>query len=101
MLNFNLATPAEISRELGARVRHHRLTRNLRQRDLAERAGISVTSLRNIEREGPATLDAFIRVVMALGMSEQLSHLLDTRATSLKSMEQTSNVRQRAPRKRS
>ncbi len=100
MLSFNLATPGEVSRELGTRVRHHRLTRSLSQRELAARAGISVPTLRNIEREGQATLDAFIRVLMALGMSEQLAPLLDTRATSLKSMEQASKPRQRAPRKR-
>ena len=100
MLNFNLATPEEVGRELGARVRHHRLTRELRQRELAERAGISVAALRKIEREGQAPLEAFIRVVMTLGMSDQLLALLDTRATSIKDMEQASTLRQRAPRKR-
>lgn len=99
MLNFNLATPSEVGRELGARIRRRRLAGGLRQRDLAARAGVSANILRNLEREGHATLDSFIRVVLALGMADQLAPLFDTRTTSLKAMEQASRIRQRAPRK--
>lgn len=99
MLNLDLATPSEIGRELGARIRRQRLTSGLRQRDLAARAGVSANILRNLEREGHATLDSFIRVVLALGMADQLAPLLDTRTTSLRAMEQASRTRQRAPRK--
>lgn len=96
---FTLATPDEIAHELGIRLRRHRLTRGWRQRELAERAGVSEVIVRRLEREGAATLESFIRVLVALGMAEQLSPLLDTQARSIKAMERANATRQRAPRK--
>lgn len=99
MSTFTLSTSTEIARDLGARLRHHRLQRGWRQRELAERAGVSEVIVRKLEREGTGTLESFIRVLAALGMADQLSPLLDTRARSIKDMEQASQTRQRAPRK--
>jgi len=97
---FILSTPQEIARELGTRLRQHRLAHGWRQRELAERAGVSEAILRKFEREGTGTLDSFIRVVAALGMTDQLTPLLDTRPRSIKAMEHASERRQRAPRRR-
>ncbi len=96
---LTLATPDEIARTLGSRLRHHRLARGWRQAELAERAGISELIVRKLEREGAGTLDSFIRALVALGMADHLSSLLDARSRSIKDMEQASQARQRAPRK--
>lgn len=101
MSMFTLATSVEIAHELGARLRRHRLAHGWRQRELAERAGVSEVIVRKLEREGTGTLDAFIRTLTALGMADQLSPLLDTRARSIRDMEQAHQARQRAPRKAS
>jgi transcriptional regulator with XRE-family HTH domain len=67
MHHFELSTADEIGRELGQRLRSHRLAQNLQQEELAARAGVSERALRNLERMGRGSIDLLLRVVMALG----------------------------------
>ena len=96
---FSLATTDEIARELGNRLRAHRLAQNLQQDELAARAGISLRTLGDFERSGRGSLDVFLRVAMALGLIESMSSLFELRAKSIKDMEKASQKRQRASRK--
>ncbi|SAL85153.1 XRE family transcriptional regulator [Caballeronia arvi] len=97
-MNFDLASSSEISDELGQRLRAHRLAQNLQQAELAARAGISERALRNIERNGPATLDNFIRIAAALGLAGNFDTLFELKPRSIKAMEKASIKRQRASR---
>lgn len=99
MLPFELATADEIARELGQRLRAHRLAQNLQQSELAARAGVSERAVRNLERTGKATLDSLLRVVMALGLAGSLSPLFEYKPTSIREMEQASTTRERASRR--
>jgi|ERR1700738_467656 transcriptional regulator with XRE-family HTH domain len=101
MLPFELATADEITRELGQRLRAHRLAQNLQQSELAARAGISERALRNFERMGQGSLDTFVRVTMSLGLAASLSSLLELKPKTIKAMEQASVTRRRASRKES
>ncbi len=85
---------------LGERLRRQRLARELQQRELAARAGISETTLRNLEARGVCTLETFIKVIMALGMADELTDLLETRHASIEAMEKATSPRQRVRRKR-
>lgn len=99
-MQFDFSTADEIATELGARIRAQRLAQNLQQSELAARAGISERSVSNFERSGRGTFDVFVRIVMALGMSDSLSPLLELRPKSIKAMEQASLRRVRAPRRK-
>lgn len=101
ILQFELASPDEIAREFGNRIRAHRLAENLQQRELASRAGVSERALRNFERSGHGSFDLFLRVAMALGLVESMSNLFELKPKSIKAMEQASQRRQRASRKHS
>ncbi|MFM0648305.1 helix-turn-helix transcriptional regulator [Paraburkholderia bryophila] len=97
-MNFELASSQEVARELGQRLREHRLAQNLQQEELASRAGISERALRNIELNGQATLDNFLRAVMALGLAGELGNVFNTKPRSIQAMEAANVRRQRASR---
>jgi transcriptional regulator with XRE-family HTH domain len=100
-VHFELATPDEIAREFGNRIRAHRLAGNLQQSELAARAGVSERALRNFERSGRGSFDLFLRAAMALGLIESMSNLFELKPKSIKDMERASQKRQRASRKQS
>ena len=100
-MRFDFATSDEIAQEFGKRLRAHRLAANLQQSELAARAGISQRTLSNFERSGRASLDAFLRIAMALGLIESMSNIFELKARSIKDMEKASQKRQRASRRQS
>ena len=67
-----MTTSQQIEREIGQRLAHLRLARNVTQADLAEKAGIGVRTLRRLEAGDPSTLDTFLRVAAALDLEEAL-----------------------------
>ncbi len=58
--------------EMGSRFAKIRLSRNITQEHLAERAGIGVRTLRRIEAGHPSTLDSFLRIAQALELDDHL-----------------------------
>jgi transcriptional regulator with XRE-family HTH domain len=66
MLPFYLQTPREMARSLALRVRALRLQRGWTQRELAERAGLTLASYRLFERTGRIALERLLRVAVAL-----------------------------------
>ena len=62
--------------KLGTAFEALRLSRNIRQEDLAEQAGIARSTLARLEKEGAATLDTTLRVLEALGLEDRLDLLL-------------------------
>lgn len=99
MLHFELATTDEIAQELGKRLRAHRLTQNLAQRELAARAGISRRTLVDFEDSGRGSFDVFLRVATALGLIEAMSELFEVKPKSISDMEKRTEKRQRASRR--
>lgn len=76
MGTFNFLTHSEICHELGQRCRCLRLQANLSQLELAERAGVSLSSIRRLEARGQAALELLVRVVQALHLINHLENLL-------------------------
>ena len=99
MVHFGLATTDEIAKELAARLRAHRLAQNLPQSELAARAGISHKTLTTFEHSGKVSMDVYLRIVAALGLSESLSTLFELKQQTIKEMEATEQRRQRASRR--
>lgn len=63
---------------LGGRIRAARVSRKLRQMDLAERAGLSRTTIEAIERGALETgLGAYLRVLWVMGLDKEVDILAD------------------------
>jgi len=100
MLDFGFASEQEARVELCQRLRAHRLIQGLSQAELAERAGISVSTVKLIENKGQCTLENFMRIVIGLGLAGELQALFVYNPKSIAQMEQAAQAnRVRAPRK--
>jgi hypothetical protein len=102
-MDFGFATEQEIRAEMGARLKTQRLLKGLTQAALAERAGISVNTLKLAEGKGQCTFETFVRVIMGLGLVDELQPLFKSRPKSIAEMEAAERglrVPMRAPRAR-
>ena len=75
-IDFSIASSEQVVQELGSRLERIRLGRNLTQAELAARAGINKRTIIRLEKGVSATLDTFVRVLTALGLSSHLEALL-------------------------
>lgn len=66
MSELQFASPKELQVELGRRLRQLRLSRNMDQRTTAEKAGIAVRALRNLEAGRGSTVETLLRTLKAL-----------------------------------
>lgn len=102
MLDFSFATADEISQELARRLKAARLAQGIQQPELALRAGVSAGTVKALENKGQSTLASLIRVVQALGLTQDLQQAFVLQVRSIADMEQAQQAsRQRAPRRRS
>ncbi|BDS05281.1 hypothetical protein NT6N_03210 [Oceaniferula spumae] len=97
--SLKLRNPDALIREIGARLRRQRLAKGWTQQELADRSGISISTLKLMEHEGKGSLQRLAKVAVALGLDGELRFLFSDqrRYDSLDDVERTS--RQRAPRK--
>ena len=75
---MNKATPnavPELQLELGQRVQRLRLSRNLDQRATADKAGISLRALGNLEAGRGSTVETLLRTLKALDYLEGMEAL--------------------------
>ncbi len=70
MITFSM-TDRAIVKELGTRLKQLRLNKDFSQKNIADRAGISITAVQGAER-GETTLLTTIKVLRVLGALEQL-----------------------------
>ncbi len=72
---FNAATPHAIATELGGRIKIARLNADLTQKELAEKAGLSLKAVTNSEK-GTSTLESIVAILVALELTEQLNSFI-------------------------
>ena len=65
-------TPRRVMIEIGVRLAKIRLSRNITQKALARDAGIALRTLRRLELGESTAFDSFLRVVIALGFTDEL-----------------------------
>lgn len=103
-MNIDLvfASTLEVCQELGSRLRAHRLSQNLQQAELAQKAGVSKLTIINLEKKGTVNFLSFIQVVRALGLIDELSELFKLQPRSIAMMEaaETASKRVRASSRR-
>ncbi len=75
-IEFSVATSNQIEAALCKRLESIRLSRNITQAQLAVEAGVSPRTIGRLEKGQGVSLDTFIRVMMALGIQQNLEALL-------------------------
>jgi transcriptional regulator with XRE-family HTH domain len=87
----------EITRMLAVRARSRRLARAWTQAELAERSGMSLSSLRRFERTGQIALLSLVRLAIALDALDEVMALFPEEVKSLDQV-LSSHQRQRGRR---
>jgi len=68
-------TPESILESIALRVKERRLEKNITQRTLASRAGISYASYRRFETTGEISFHSLVMIAIALDMTEDFDSL--------------------------
>ncbi|BCU77889.1 helix-turn-helix transcriptional regulator [Luteolibacter sp. LG18] len=85
---------------LGGRLRDHRLARGWTQAELAERAGVALSTLKLLEAKGHGSLQRLARVAVVLGLAEEIRGWF-ARPVAMESIEAVKRTeRLRAPRRK-
>ena len=74
-MNLNIMSSGAICKEIGQRLKRARLNANRTQKEVADRAGLSVTAVQSVER-GDARLESVVLVLIALDMVEQIRNFV-------------------------
>jgi transcriptional regulator with XRE-family HTH domain len=85
----------ELEQQIGASLKHLRLGRNIGQRVLAERAGVSTRALQSLENGEGSSLRTLVQVLRALGREDWLQTI-----APLPTINPMNTVRHAAPRQR-
>lgn len=101
--DLDLHTPAEIVKQLCARLRTERLTREMTQAEVAGRAGLSSNTVSNLEAGRNVGFENIVRVAMVLGRNRELEDLFRPRVDSLEDVRryEDSSLRRRIRKKTS
>ena len=75
-MNLSAMSDMAVLKELGERLRRHRLNLDITQQVLARNAGVARSLVQRIERGQPCTLDGWVRVLRVLGVLDQLDAFL-------------------------
>ena len=75
-IDFAVATSDQLEQALGERLEDIRLSRNIKQQDLAATADISERTLRRLEKGQGVAFETLLRVLIALDLQENLALLL-------------------------
>lgn len=96
---MEMKTTEEMEIQFGRQLRELRLRLNVDQRQLAERAGVALNAVKNLESGRGANLTSLVKVLRALGRAEWLFTLAPAVTISPLQMVKTKSPRQRASRR--
>ena len=101
MSDYALLSDDKIEASLCTRLESERLRQNITQAELARQAGISVRTVRRMEKGEGISLATFIRVLKALRIEDRLEALLPQQEISpIQRVSKSIHVRERASGKR-
>lgn len=72
---FQFRNPNRLIRAIGQRIRDHRKARGWTQAELAERSGVSLSTLKLLEREGKGSLQRLAKIAVILDLDDGLRQL--------------------------
>ena len=96
-------TSHALQARLGFRLAKIRLARNITQTALAKEAGVGVRTVRRLESgESSTTLDSFLRIVIALGLADDvLNSIPSQNIRPIERVDSRQSVRKRARSRKS
>jgi transcriptional regulator with XRE-family HTH domain len=74
-VNLSLYSAAELASLVGERAKERRLAGGMRQADLAEAAGVTLSTLKRFERSGAVGFEVVTRIALALGAEREFAAL--------------------------
>lgn len=96
MVILNTTSNENVLAELGKRIRAARIDTPLTQRELADRAGISLKTLSNIETGHDSNVSSLLSLLRALGLLANADVLVPTAVTRPSEIAEMGHGRQRA-----
>lgn len=92
--------PVTLAKEVGHRLKRHRLAKGWTQEELAEKSGVAISTLKLLEAKGRGSFQRLISVAVALGVDGELRELF-SQSGGMESIEAVKrSERQRAPRRK-
>ena len=76
-MKFSFKTPEETSKDLSKKVKDLRLLKKWKRSTLAQRSGVTESSLRRFEQTGKVSLNHFLKLMHALGRLDETESLLN------------------------
>ena len=73
--DMNIKSPSELQSILGERLKGLRISRNFSQQQLADKAGVSLKTLRNLEQGHGSSTETLLRTLKALQAVDALDVL--------------------------
>ncbi len=80
-MRYQFQTIADLAREVGAQARDYRIRKGLEQAEVAEIAGVSERTVRDLEQGAGSSLATLLRVMKALETLDNLDKLFPPAAT--------------------
>lgn len=77
-----LKSPADINMEIAKRVQKKRKTHKLTQKQLAQRSGVSLGSVKRFERTGEISLSSLVKIAFALDCEKDFDELFSRKEYS-------------------
>ena len=72
-----LQSPPEIAQSIAERAKQRRIQHNITQKQLVERSGVSLGSIKRFEQQGEISLKNLILIAFALGATKDFAHLFE------------------------
>lgn len=87
--------------ELAAQsVRQQRIKKDISQKELAMRSGVSYAVIRKFEQTGKISLESFMKITLVLGMLPDIMNALEIKPLAYTSIDDVLNEKKSPPRKK-
>ena len=96
-MDFELKTTGEIAQILAKQVKELRLLNKWKRSTMAQRSGVSESSLRRFEQTSKISLGNFLKLLSALGRLDEMDDLL--RPPSAKSIDDLETRKHKLPKR--
>ena len=96
-MDFELKTTGEMAQILAKQVRELRLLNKWKRSTMAERSGVSDSSLRRFEQTAKISLENFLKLLSALGRLHEMDDLLHL--PSAKSIDELETQKHKLPKR--
>lgn len=72
---FNETTPGDINKKIAERIRAIRKRRKISQKELGEKSGVSLGSVKRFEESGEISLLSLTKIAIALEIDDEMKNL--------------------------